>query len=367
MHLIGFILGLALIASILWDTFETVILPRRVTRRLRLTNFFYSVVWIPWSAFARRIKNSKRRETLLALFGPLSLLMLLAVWAFGVILGYALVFWGSKAHLNNPYSETINLWTYLYLSGETFFTLGYGDVAPINPLARFIAVVETANGFALLAVVISYLPVLYQAFSNREASISILDARAGSPSSAVELLRRHRAEDSYDDLNRLLSEWERWSAELLESHLSYPVLCYFRSQHDNQSWLRALTTILDTCALVMLGLEKGPVWQARMTFAITRHAVVDIAQVLRTSPSPMNKCMERLPDRDLQRIHTLLAESKVGLAIDDDARKRLIEFRKMYEPYVFELSEVLLMPLPPWILPPDAIDNWKTSAWGRIQ
>jgi len=304
---------------------------------------------------------------LLALFGPLSLLMLLAIWAFGVILGYALLFWGSSAHLNNPYTETINFWTYWYLSGETFFTLGYGDVAPINPLARFIAVVETANGFGLLAVVISYLPVLYQSFSNREASISLLDARAGSPSSAVELLRRHRAEDSFDDLNRLLSEWERWSAELLESHLSYPVLCYFRSQHDNQSWLRALTTILDTCALVMLGFGKAPVWQARMTFAMTRHAVVDIAQVLRTAPRPMTKCTDRLPAEDLQRIHSLLAESNVELAIDDNARERLAEFRKMYEPYVFELSELLLMPLPPWILPPNAIDNWKTSAWGRIQ
>src|SRR3982751_291545 len=130
MHLLGFILGPLLIVTILWDTFETVILPRRVTRRLRLTNLFYSGIWIPWSALARRIRNPKRREMLLALFGPLSLLMLLAIWAFGVILGYALLFWGSSAHLNNPYTETINFWTYWYLSGETFFTLGYGDVAP---------------------------------------------------------------------------------------------------------------------------------------------------------------------------------------------------------------------------------------------
>jgi len=367
MRLIGFILGLALIATVLWDTFETVILPRRVTRRLRLTNLFYSGIWKLSAALARQIRAGKRREALLALFGPLSLLMLLAVWAFGVILGYALLYWGSNAHLSNPFSETIGFWTYWYLSGETFFTLGFGDVAPINPLARFIAVVETANGFALLAVVISYLPVLYQAFSNREASISLLDARAGSPSSAIELLRRHRAENSFDDLNRLLREWERWSAELLESHLSYPVLCYFRSQHDNQSWLRALTTILDTCALVMLGLGNAPVWQAKMTFAIARHAVVDITQVLRAAPLPMTQCRDRLPIEDLERIQALLRESQVELLINEETQKRLSELRQMYEPYVFELSELLLMPLPPWILPADAIDNWKTSAWGRIQ
>src|SRR5262249_40519937 len=186
-------------------------------------------------------------------------------------------------------------------SGVTFFTLGYGDVSPIGSLGRFVAVVEAANGFGLLAIVISYLPILYQAFSNREASISLLDARSGSPSSAVELLRRHRAEDKLYDLDRLLGEWERWSAQLLESHLSYPVLCYFRSQHDNQSWLRALTTVLDTCALVMVGVEGGPVWQARMTFAIARHAVVDIAQIFKTNPVSLESCAGRLTTKELRR------------------------------------------------------------------
>jgi hypothetical protein len=367
MHIIGLIAGLVLVGTILWDVFETVILPRRVTRRLKLTNVFYSAIWIPWSGITRRIVHGRAQEKALALFGPLSLLLLLAVWAFGLILGYALIYWGSNSHLYHQTGEPLTFWTYLYFSGVTFFTLGYGDVSPIWPFARFLSIVETANGFGLFAIVISYLPVLYQAFSRREASISLLDARAGSPSSAVELLRRHRAEDSFDDLNRLLSEWERWSAELLESHLSYPVLCYFRSQHDNQSWLRALTTILDTCALVMLGLGKTPVWQARMTFAMTRHAVVDIAQVLRTAPKSVGHSMDRLPDRDLDRIQLILEESHIDWVVDDETRKRLRELRAMYEPYVFELSAVLLMPLPPWILPPDAIDNWKTSAWGRIQ
>ena len=366
MHNIGLIVGLVFIAAILWDVFETVILPRRVTRRLRLTNLFYSGIWIPWSGVARGITQKRTREKLLGLFGPLSLLLLLAVWAFGLILGYALVYWGTNSQLRHDIGE-LTFWTYLYFSGVNFFTLGYGDLVPINPFARFLSVVETANGFGLLAIVISYLPVLYQSFSRREASISLLDARAGSPSSAVELLRRHRAEDSFDDLNRLLAEWERWSAELLESHLSYPVLCYFRSQHDNQSWLRALTTILDTCALVMLGTGKAPVWQARMTFAMTRHAVVDIAQVLRTAPRSMTHYVDRLPAQDLDRIRSLLEESHIDWIIDDETSKRLTELRKMYEPYVFELSAFLLMPLPPWILPADAIDNWKTSAWGRIQ
>jgi ion channel len=365
MKTITLIAGLLIIATILWDTFETVILPRRVTRRLRLTNFFYAIVWVPCGWVASVIKTDRRRETFLGLFGPLSLLGLLVIWAIGLIFGFTLLLWATNSPINVTDAER-SFVTYLYLSGVTFFTLGFGDVAPTAGIGRFLTVVEAANGFGLLAVCISYLPVLYQAFSRREASISLLDARAGSPSSAVELLRRHRAEDTFDDLNRLLTEWEHWSAGLLESHLSYPVLCYFRSQHDNQSWLRALTTVLDTCALVMVGVKDAPVWQARMTFAMARHALVDIAQVMRTKPHRDGVPRELTRDEFL-RVSKTLEENRIFLPNDEKTENRLAELRAMYEPYVYALSDWLLMPVPPWILPPDSIDNWKTSAWGRIQ
>ena len=364
MKILGLIAGILIVASILWDTFETVILPRRVNRRLRLTNFFYAAVWIPCTWVGAYIKTSRRRETFLGLFGPLSMLGLLVVWAIGLIVGFTLLLWATDSALNVGQPETVG--TYLYLSGVTFFTLGFGDITPTSVTGRFLTVFESANGFALLAVCISYLPVLYQAFSRREASISLLDARAGSPSSAVELLRRHRAEDTFDDLNRLLSEWEHWSADLLEGHLSYPVLCYFRSQHDNQSWLRALTTVLDTCALVMVGVKDAPVWQARMTFAMARHALVDIAQVMRTQPHSV-RTQRELTRPEFLRITRTLKENRIFLPDDEATENRLAELREMYEPYVFALSDWLLMPVPPWILPPDSIDNWKTSAWGRIQ
>src|SRR4029078_1638816 len=284
MHTLGLILGCALIGAILWDTFETIILPRIVTRRLRLTGLIYRLTWKPSSFFVRRIHNARKREQILSVFGPLSLFGLLGVWASALIVGYALIYWGSHSRLVAA-GEPISFWTYLYLSGVTFFTLGYGDVSPSLPFGRVLAVIETANGFGLLAVVISYLPVLYQSFSKREASISLLDARAGSPSSAVELLRRHHPDENFENLKTLLGEWERWSAELLESHLSYPVLCFFRSKHDNQSWLAALTTVLDTCALVLVGIDGPSAWQAKLTFAMARHAVVDLAQVFRTRPT----------------------------------------------------------------------------------
>lgn len=365
MHALAIIIGLAVILIILWDAFETIILPRRVTRRLRLTTLFYQTIWLICSATVRAMSNRKRREKYLGLFGPLSLLLLLTMWAIGIIIGFALLLWGAHAQLNT--SHDASFLNYMYLSGVTFFTLGYGDVAPMMPLGRLVAVTEAATGFGLLAIVIGYLPVLYGAFSRREVNISLLDARAGSPSSAAEMLRRHGESGHLSDLNKTLHEWEVWAAELLESHLSYPVLCYFRSQHDNQSWLGALTTVLDTCSLVMVGVKGTPVWQAKLTFAMARHAVVDLAQVFRAAPSAPQACITRLYPGDLERIREILERNSAHLDDGEGAEEKLAALRLMYEPYVSALSELLLMPLPPWILGEDAIDNWKTSAWGRIQ
>ena len=359
------LLGVLLVLAILWDAFETIILPRRVTRRLRLTSLFYRSIWWPWSGLTVRLARGKQREQYLGLFGPLSLIFLLTFWASGVIFGYAIISWAVSEELKT--SEVVNFWTYLYLSGTNFFTLGYGDITPLEPLGRAFSVVEAGTGFAMLAIVIGYLPVLYQAFSRREVNISLLDQRAGSPSSPAELLRRHKASGSAEDLNEFLSGWERWAAELMESHLSYPVLCFFRSQHDNQSWLAAMTTILDTCALVIVGLGGSQAWQARLTFAMARHAIVDIAQVFRTAPAKRHAAKGRLSDADFQRLLSMIRPDQ-GWTIDvTEAEHRLKEMREMYEPYIAALSEYLVTPLPPWILSEKAIDNWKTSAWGRIQ
>jgi hypothetical protein len=358
------IAGCILIFIVLWDAFETIVLPRRVTRRIRLTRLFYWYTWLPWSALARRMRRGKRRDSYLGFYGPLSLLMLISVWAIGLIVGFALLQWAHHARLNVPEAAP-GFGTYLYLSGVTFFTLGFGDVAPVASLGRFLSTVEAGMGFGFLAIVIGYLPVLYQAFSRREVNISLLDARSGSPSSATELLRRHAACGNMNELDEFLGAWERWSAELMESHLSYPVLCYFRSQHDNQSWLVALTTILDTCALVMVGVEGAPAWQARLTFAMARHAVVDLAQVFYTPPVPPDP--DRLPPADLSRLRMSLAAAGIPFRDGRAADQRLAELRQMYEPYVYALAQYLFMTLPVWILQKDkdAVDNWQTSAWER--
>ena len=176
----------------------------------------------------------------------------------------------------------------IYLSGVTFFTLGFGDVVPHTGMARGLAVLEAGVGFGLIAVVIGYLPVLYQLFSRREAQIFQLDGRAGSPPSATTLLARHAESGGLDAIDDILRAWEIWCAELLESHLSYPMLAYYRSQHHDQSWLAALATIMDASATILVGVEDVKPLQARMTFAMARQVVVEMARSLnvRVSDAP---------------------------------------------------------------------------------
>src|SRR5256885_2395195 len=250
MHTFGSIAGTALIFAILLDAFETVVLPRRVTRHFRLTAWFYRNTWRPWARLARRIKSTGRREAVLGYFGPLSLILLLGLWAVGLIFGFALIQYGAGEHLQLS-NEPITFARILYHSGETFFTLGYGDITPNSPIARALAVLEAGMGFGFLALVLGYLPTIYAAFSRREIQISLLDARAGSPPTAMELLARFGNCPQQTVLDQIFRDWEHWAAEVLESHLSYGALSFFRSQHNNQSWLGALTTILDATAIVV--------------------------------------------------------------------------------------------------------------------
>ena len=361
------IAAVLILAIILWDVFETIILPRRVTRRFRLARLFYRSMWRLWAGVSRCMKPSNRRETFLSFFGPLSLLLLFGVWAAGLMLGFAILHQaiGSAVNISTASGARPGFWTDLYMSGTTFFTLGLGDVIPSTASARVVTVAEAGIGFGFLALAISYLPVLYGAFSRREVNISLLDARAGSPPTASEFLKRHMQPQSVEALQEYLRDWEKWSAELMESHLSYPVLCYFRSQHNNQSWLSALTTILDVSALLIsYGQGQGALrWQAKLTFAISRHAIVDLAQVLNCPP--LDDGVARLHAGDLDELKELLMKTNISQCRPENSQM-LADLRRMYEPYIASLSRRLLMPVAPWTAEKKQADNWKTTAWARI-
>ncbi|HTS36485.1 MAG TPA: potassium channel family protein [Candidatus Solibacter sp.] len=366
--IVAAVLGAIIIWSVLLDAFETVVLPRRVTRHFKLTAWFYRRTWIPWRKIAGSIKMTSRQQNFLGYFGPLSLILLLGFWAAGLIFGFSLMQYGIGGHeqLNQ---EQLTFGKIVYHSGETFFTLGYGDIVPTSGPARALAVIEAGMGFAFLGVVIGYIPVVYSSFSKREIQISMLDARAGSPPSATELLVRlaGRTEDPGVEqtvLDEVLRDWEKWAAELLESQISYPVLTFFRSQHSNQSWLAALTTMLDVTSLVLTGIEGVHPGQAKLTFAMARHAAVDLAQVVNARHDPT--APDRLPDEEYERLKSALGAAGLKLRSDDYGREKLRKLRSMYEPYVHATGRNLMLTPPRWQYQEKVRDNWQAGPWDRL-
>lgn len=371
MHPLVLVAGFWIFVGVLLDAFQTIILPRRPVGRLRITRLFFALTWKPWQAFANRVP-AKHREQFFSIYGPLALLLLFGVWAALLVTSFACVYFG----LGTPFHDPANfaghwqgLRTAFYVSGSTLFTLGLGDVIPASHLARFLAVCESGTGLGFVALVIGYVPVLYTAFSNREVAVALLDARAGSPPTATELLGRHAFEGGHDALRDLLAEWERWCATMLETHISYPILCYYRSQHDNQSWLAALTAVLDTCALIITTIEGPSVRQAQLTFAVGRHVLVDLGHVFHQEAREAalrEASLHRLDDDAYVLLCEALREPGFSLCGDIKSRTRLEEIRRLYEPHAQALGEYLSLTLPPWTPPPTDPARkptlWKTVA-----
>lgn len=365
MAVLAIVLAILLILIVLIDAFETVILPRRVTRPMSLARLFYQITWALWTRLVRTLVLRRHQETYLSFYGPLSLIILLLLWANMLLFGFALLHWGSGSIVHSTHG-TPSFATYVYLSGTTFFTLGIGDVVPMTSMGRAIIAFEAGVGIGFLALVIGYLPQLNQSFSRREVTISLLDARAGSLPTAAEMLYRHSHDRGMEELRQLLHEWERWAAELMESHLAYPALAYFRSHHNNQSWLAALTAILDTCAFAIVNFEGtcgACERQAQLTFAITRHAVVDLAYVLNCPPQEPTR--SRLSSAELSFVCRMLTDEGLKLNPGTDCEDRLLKLRKMYEPYVFSLANHLHVTIPPWVPESSCLDDWQTSTWGN--
>ena len=357
MHALAAVGGFALIVLMLSEFFVAFLLPRRVKRDVRLARHFYTVAWRPWRALAARLPPTGR-DTLLGVFGPFSLLATLTLWTSGLILGYALLHWANQTHVSS--GRCLGFGDDLYLSAGTFFSASTG-LDGTGTAAHLINVVEAASGFAVFFIAIGYLPALYQAFSRREVAVSRLDPRAGSPPTAGALLVRSGQRRGWSGLDDYLRDWEEWAAELMETHLSYPVLGLFRSQHVNQTWLGAMITVMDTCAFTIAFAPAGEAMGAQPTYAVGRHALADLAHAYRARPREPGA--GRLDDDDLA---ALLRELRAtGLEVEDspERRQRLRILVEAYEPFAEGLSERLELPLPAWRPDEDAQPNWRAAAW----
>ena len=352
--------ALTLIVIVLQDAFEVMLLPRRISRHVRMARLYFRGMWTVWTACARGFSSGARREHFLSVFGPLSMVVLFALWGFGLIVGFGVLEWC----LETP-AHPSALTEQIYMSGVTFFTLGYGDVVPHSGITRALSVLEAGLGLGFLAMVIGYLPVLYQLFSRREAHVIQLDVRAGTPPTACTLLVRHSDAGGLAKLDELLREWEVWGSELLESHLSYPMLVFYRSQHDSQSWLAALAAVIDTCALLLVGLEDVPPLQARMTFTMGRLVIVELARSFRINPSRYDGD-DRLPEEAYLQLVDTIKTAGLGWTEAADAQATLAALRATYEPLLDGLANRLLLSLPPWMSSGTSSDNWQVGHRGLI-
>jgi len=324
------IAGALLVALMLSEFFVTFLLPRRVRRDPRIARGLNRLLWRPWRAVARRLAPSAA-DTLLGLFGPLALISQLVVWALGLLIGYGLIEWAVAGGA---------FWTRLLNSSGLF--LSAGGLSGSNAL-RAVDLLEAATGVGVLFVVIGYMPSVYSAFSRRETAVSQLATRAGSPPAAATVLHRAAGREHWSELQRDLRAWEEWAAELMETHLTYPLLAFYRSQHVSQNWLAALTAMVDVAAFIKAPLHDS-VDAADITFRIGRHALADLALQFRLEPV----VVDRLSDADFAELFAIVDRSTAENVDSATAQRRLDRLREEYEPNAQALADFLALDLPPW-------------------
>ena len=345
MPLIALLLGAILVLTTLIDAFEVVLLPRPVRRRVRLNRYFFECSWRVWARCADLWPAGRGREDFIGVFGPLSMVMLFAVWGASLILGYGLMQWALQRLV--PHAGADALIDLIIISGDAFFTLGYGDNVPHHPLSRMLVIVEAGTGFGFIALTIGYLPVLYQHFTRRDFQLIEFGARAGSPPTAATLLGWH-SHDSPEALDRWLRDWEIWASDLIESHAVYPMLAYYRSQHEGHSWLGSLAVVLDLCTLLIAGAKDGPAHQAAATFLALRRILDEASDALRVAPA--DKVSERGMDAQaLRRLAPTIRTMLPKWSDDDAAVDAIRQLRSTYEPRLEGLAAYLLLPVPDWI------------------
>jgi hypothetical protein len=309
--------------------------------KVQLARLLIRPAWLVWRWVSRRTSRIERSEARLASFAPLALLGLFVVWALALTLGYGLLISG----LGDEFRPAIkDVATAIYVSSSTLVPLSYGDFVPEQGFARLVIIAESATGVALAALAITLLFTLYESFRAREEAVISLDALAGAPPSGLHILETAAARGTRPELRDMFDEWRRWSAMVLESHLAYPLLVYFRSSHDNEAWINSFGAVMDAATLVMSSVDDDAEGAARLMFTVGNHLVEDLTWVLRLKPAT-DAIVEREEfDQAVARL------KKAGYQVKDgDAWKQFVDLRSRYASTLNQVAHLLDVPIAEWV------------------
>jgi hypothetical protein len=337
---LSFIAGAALLSLVLWDIFQTIVVPRPTPGRNRISHHVVVPAWRAWRALGMRKRAGEARDAVLGLFAPGAAILLFAMWLACIVIADGLMLFALRAEIRPAFATLLDAF---YFAGTSVLTLGFGEIVAEGSASRLIVLVAAATGLGVVALVITFIFSLFASYPRREVLVVTLSARAKSPPSAVGLLETHARLDIVGDLPGLFRDWERWIAEVLDSHVAYPLLGYFRSSHDNISWISALGAVLDAAALVVTTIKDVPRGRAEIVLRVGAHLVEDISNSIRQAGEGSAVALD-----DFATVHARLAAAGYELEPLERSWRTFERVRRTYATRLDALADYWATPAPSW-------------------
>jgi hypothetical protein len=335
----AFAVGALIVVTTVLSAIMTLVVPRAIP--VTITRWVFRGMRALFRLRGGRARSFEARDRDMALYGPISLFTLAGTWLVLTGIGYTLLFWALG---ERPIRKA------LVLSGSSIYTLGF-EVPPNLP-TTLLAFTEAGFGLVLLAMVVSYLPSMYQSFQRREAAVAALDVRADTPPTAAAMLIRVSTIGGWDRLEELWRDWERWFVDVTETHTSQPALVFFRSPHWEQSWVTAAGAVLDAASLLASTVDRPRSADAELCIRAGYVAMRRIADFFNIRHNPDPHWPEEpisIDRREFDQVCRQLADAGVPLKADlEQAWRDFAGWRVNYDRVLLALAALTMAPYAPW-------------------